>query len=64
LERRLGVRLIQRSTRTFSITPEGQAYYERVAPLLRGIEAAEEVVQVATDVSPLLVCRKLRRRFV
>jgi hypothetical protein len=28
LERRLGVRLIQRSTRTLSVTAEGQAYYE------------------------------------
>jgi DNA-binding transcriptional LysR family regulator len=54
LERRLGVRLIQRSTRTFSITAEGQAYYERAAPLLRGIEAAEEAVQVATEAKGLL----------
>src|ERR1700722_808915 len=54
LERRLGVRLIQRSTRTFSVTAEGQAYYERVAPLLRGIEEAEEVVQVATEAKGLL----------
>ena len=54
LERRLGVRLIQRSTRTFSITTEGQAYYERVAPLLRGIEEAEDVVQVASAAKGLL----------
>jgi hypothetical protein len=27
LERRLGVKLIQRSTRTLSLTAEGQAYY-------------------------------------
>jgi DNA-binding transcriptional LysR family regulator len=54
LERRLGVRLIQRSTRTLSVTAEGQAYYERVAPLLRGIEEAEEVVQVATEAKGLL----------
>jgi len=32
LEHRLGVRLIQRSTRTLSLTTEGQAYYERVCP--------------------------------
>src|SRR5271163_4980717 len=31
LEQRLGVRLIQRSTRTLSLTTEGQAYYERGA---------------------------------
>src|SRR5229473_1592833 len=47
LEHRLGVRLIQRSTRTLSLTTEGQAYYERVAPLLRAIEDAEDVVQTA-----------------
>ncbi|KAA0121909.1 LysR family transcriptional regulator [Methylobacterium sp. P1-11] len=48
LERRLGVRLIQRSTRILSLTTEGQAYYEQVAPLLRAIEDAEDVVQAAT----------------
>jgi DNA-binding transcriptional LysR family regulator len=47
LERRLGVRLIQRSTRTLSATAEGAAYYERVAPLLRAIDDAEAVVQHA-----------------
>jgi DNA-binding transcriptional LysR family regulator len=54
LERRLGVRLIQRSTRTLSLTAEGQAYYERVAPLLRAIEDAEDVVQVASEAKGLL----------
>src|SRR5580692_11066730 len=54
LERRLGVRLIQRSTRTLSLTAEGQAYYERVAPLLRSIEDAEDVVQVASEAKGLL----------
>src|ERR1700682_3285180 len=54
LERRFGVRLIQRSTRTLSLTTEGQAYYERVAPLLRAIEEAEEVVQVAAEAKGLL----------
>jgi len=49
LERRLGVRLIQRSTRTLSLTSEGTAYYERVAPLLRAIEEAEDVIQVASE---------------
>jgi DNA-binding transcriptional LysR family regulator len=54
LERRLGVRLIQRSTRTLSLTAEGTAYYERVAPLLRAIEEAEDVVQVASEAKGLL----------
>jgi DNA-binding transcriptional LysR family regulator len=54
LEHRLGVRLIQRSTRTLSLTTEGQAYYERVAPLLRAIEDAEDVVQAASEAKGLL----------
>ncbi len=54
LERRLGVRLLQRSTRTLSLTAEGTAYYERVAPLLRAIEEAEDVVQVASEAKGLL----------
>src|SRR5712672_4361904 len=54
LEHRLGVRLIQRSTRTLNLTAEGQAYYERVAPLLRRIEDAEDVVQVASEAKGLL----------
>jgi DNA-binding transcriptional LysR family regulator len=54
LERRLGVRLLQRSTRTLSLTSEGAAYYERVAPLLRAIEDAEDVVQAAASARGLL----------
>src|SRR6267154_4577641 len=54
LERRLGVCLIQRSTRTLSLTAEGTAYYERVAPLLRALEEAEDVVQVAAEAKGLL----------
>ncbi|CAM4033014.1 LysR family transcriptional regulator [Bordetella muralis] len=42
LEQRLGVRLFQRSTRAFILTGDGQAYYERVAPLVRGLEEADE----------------------
>jgi DNA-binding transcriptional LysR family regulator len=54
LERRLGVRLIQRTTRTLNLTAEGAAYYERVAPLLRLIEEAEDVVQIASRAKGLL----------
>jgi DNA-binding transcriptional LysR family regulator len=54
LERRLGVQLIQRSTRTLNLTAEGQAYYERVKPLLQSIEDAEDVVQVASEAKGLL----------
>jgi DNA-binding transcriptional LysR family regulator len=54
LERRLSVKLIQRSTRTLSLTAEGQAYYERIAPLLRAIDDAEDVVQGAATARGLI----------
>jgi DNA-binding transcriptional LysR family regulator len=54
LERRLDVRLLRRSTRTLGLTVEGAAYYERVAPLLRAIEDAEDEVQNADRASGLL----------
>lgn len=54
LEQRLGVRLLQRSTRTLSPTTEGSAYYERVAPHLRAIEEAEDIVQAPRNVRGLL----------
>jgi DNA-binding transcriptional LysR family regulator len=38
LERRLGARLFQRSTRAFALTSDVVAYFERVAPLVRAIE--------------------------
>jgi DNA-binding transcriptional LysR family regulator len=54
LEQRLGVRLLQRTTRTLSPTAEGAAYYERVAPHLHAIEEAEDIVQVPGNVRGLL----------
>ncbi|MCP8895526.1 LysR family transcriptional regulator [Shinella daejeonensis] len=47
LEQRLGVRLIERSTRKLNITDVGQAFYERCEAVLAGVEAAEAVVAVA-----------------
>ncbi|MGG7516387.1 LysR family transcriptional regulator [Allorhizobium undicola] len=41
LEERLGVRLLQRTTRQISLTEAGQGFYERVATLLSGLEEAE-----------------------
>ena len=41
LEKRLGVTLIQRTTRKLNITPAGRAYYERCARGLEEIETAE-----------------------
>jgi len=51
LERRLGARLFRRSTRAFGLTPEGEAYFERVAPLVRGIEEAREVLSPGSGAS-------------
>lgn len=44
LEERLGVRLIQRSTRTFSVTELGQEYFDQCLSMLAGAEAAQEVI--------------------
>jgi DNA-binding transcriptional LysR family regulator len=41
LERRLGVRLLQRSTRHLALTAEGELYFERVQRILAEIEDAE-----------------------
>lgn len=46
LEDRLGVRLIQRSTRHFSVTEIGQTYYEHCKAMLVEAEAAEEAIEV------------------
>ncbi|MDZ7829511.1 MAG: LysR family transcriptional regulator [Halofilum sp. (in: g-proteobacteria)] len=45
LEERLGLRLLQRSTRTVSVTEIGRAYYTRCKAMLVEAEAAEEVVE-------------------
>lgn len=42
LERRLGVRLLVRTTRRLQLTPEGAAFYERAARILDEIAAAEQ----------------------
>lgn len=46
LERRFGVRLFQRSTRVLSLTQEGAAYYERIAPLLKAIDEASDAMRL------------------
>lgn len=47
LEERLGVRLLNRTTRTLNLTSEGRALYERAAPHLEGIEVAASYVSGA-----------------
>jgi DNA-binding transcriptional LysR family regulator len=44
LEERLGVRLLQRTTRKLNLTEVGQAYYERCARIVQDISSAEQVV--------------------
>jgi len=46
LEARLGVRLINRSTRKLQLTPEGMAYYDRSVRILDDINAAEHEAAV------------------
>ncbi len=41
LETRLGVRLLQRTTRRLSLTEEGQVFYTRCKELLAGVDEAE-----------------------
>lgn len=41
LEERLGVRLLERTTRSLGLTAEGAAYYDRCARILRELEDAE-----------------------
>ncbi|HEU0033485.1 MAG TPA: LysR family transcriptional regulator [Kofleriaceae bacterium] len=44
LEERLGVRLVQRTTRKLALTDIGQAYYERCARIVADLAAAEQLV--------------------
>jgi DNA-binding transcriptional LysR family regulator len=44
LEERLGVRLVQRTTRRLALTDIGQAYYERCARIVADLAAAEQLV--------------------
>lgn len=56
LEERLGVRLIQRSTRSFSVTELGQAYYARCKAMLREADAAQTIIE-STRSAPCGVLR-------
>lgn len=47
LEERLGVRLIQRSTRRFSVTEAGQTYYAHCKAMLVEAEAAQESIELS-----------------
>src|SRR4051794_8124614 len=48
LEERLGVRLIERSTRRFAVTEVGQAFYRHAKAAVAEAEQAEEVAAQVT----------------
>jgi DNA-binding transcriptional LysR family regulator len=54
LEVRLGVRLINRSTRQLQLTPEGTAFYERAVRILDDMSAAEREAAVGATPSGVL----------
>jgi DNA-binding transcriptional LysR family regulator len=56
LEKRLGVRVLDRTTRSVSLTGEGRGLFERLQPLLHGFE--EAFASVADEQSR--VCGRLR----
>jgi DNA-binding transcriptional LysR family regulator len=49
LEERLGVRLLQRTTRQLALTEAGQGFYERVISILSSVEEAEAWVARGSD---------------
>ena len=51
LERRLGVRLLERSTRHLRMTEAGQLLYQRAKPLLDTLAATEEELGAVRQLS-------------
>src|ERR1700729_882522 len=49
LETRLGVRLLERTTRTVMLSEEGRRLYEQIVPLLAGLEEAAASVTTSKD---------------
>lgn len=49
LEKELGIRLFQRTTRKLVLTEAGTAYFERVVPLIEGLEAAHSEAADLSD---------------
>ena len=51
LEQRLGVRLLERTTRSIRLTPSGTAYFSRVARVVQELDDAEAAVTAAHNVA-------------
>lgn len=49
LEERLGVKLLHRSTRQLTLTPEGEAYLKSCLDILGQLECAEALLQAKVD---------------
>jgi DNA-binding transcriptional LysR family regulator len=49
LEARLGVRLLNRNTRSMRLTEAGEAYYQQCKAIQREVEAADDLVTVLRD---------------
>lgn len=48
LEKELGIRLLQRTTRQLSLTEAGMTYFQRIEPL---VEELQQAIAIATDLS-------------
>ena len=57
IEARLGVRLVERSTRRLSLTAEGQVYYERSQALLQDLDAVERDLSLSDEIVDLYLDR-------
>jgi len=55
LERQLGVRLLTRTTRQVSPTPEGQEYFTRCLAILADLDAAEQAITSSLPTGPLRI---------
>ena len=49
LEARLGVRLLERTTRTVTLSEAGRRLYEQIVPLVAGLEEAAASVAASKD---------------
>jgi DNA-binding transcriptional LysR family regulator len=48
MEKRLGVSLMKRTTRKLNLTEQGAAFYDRCAPLVSGIEEAQDAMTTSS----------------